>query len=526
MAASYELLDGTEVVGTVADVMRLLDAHDPLENDLQRAMNDQETFDEFTLWKPECWWCPDTGTLITSTGLDNYNESIGDRLLYRMVMEFNEGRRTWAIEQARRAYQDNDKRRANSAKAYEKYVTKANTAGAIGQFAKLFKARREVSASELNQRSDVLGTPFGVVDLNDGQLCSETLDDYSARQWRVTRRTRANVESRFTSAMRIDSRWDDFIHEIMLGNQEMCDFLQRALGYSILGGNPEECMFIAYGATTRNGKGTLLNTISHVLGDYAAAMPPTFLLASRNAQGGTDDALASLAGVRFVTTSEPRKGARLDESKVKSLTGNDPVTTSRKYGRTFTYMPEFTMWLSCNRLPAVGDGTVFDSGRIYVIPFERHFSADERDVHLKERFLTEDGMHTVLEWLTEGCLMYLEQGLNPPAKVVTATSAYTEVSDSSLARFIAQACDVSVDVRVENNEFKDAYSDWCTENDESKLRLKDMKEELEGMGIFKKRSNGHDFWVGISVQKGLEKAALESDCECEKSSGVSRKIPI
>lgn len=523
MSESYELFDGSEAEGTTADVMRMLDEHDPLEDPLKLSMNDQETFEEFRLWKPECWWCSDTGVLVTSTGLDNYNESAGERLLYRMLMEFNEGRRTWGIDQKARALADNDKARAKNAEAYVKYVTRANTAGALGQFAKLFKARCDIAASELNTRADVLGTPFGVVDMDVGELCTE-IDELGAKKWRVTKRTRANIASRFTQSLRYDQRWEEFIGEIMCGDEEKAAFLQRALGYSMLGGNPEECMFIAYGATTRNGKGTLLNTIVHVLGDYAASMPPNFLLSSR-AEGGTDDALASLVGKRFVTTSEPKAAMRLDESKVKALTGNDIVTTSRKYGHTFSFTPEFTMWLSCNRLPEVSDTTVFSSGRIVVIPFERHFGSSERDVHLKDRFLTEDGMHTVLEWLIEGYLMYAERGLDIPESIREATMAYTQVGGSSLTRFVDSRCVVNSGARVENGALKAAYAAFCDEIGDDPMTAQKMRKEFELMSVYKRRSNGKDFWVGIGLDPGVEVATADAPERTESARKRRRASP-
>ena len=61
--------------------------------------------------------------------------------------------------------------------------------------------------------------------------------------------------------------------EVTQGDKDKADFLQRALGYSMLGMSNEECMFILHGKTTRNGKSTLLNTIETMLGDYAKVAP-------------------------------------------------------------------------------------------------------------------------------------------------------------------------------------------------------------------------------------------------------------
>ena len=53
-------------------------------------------------------------------------------------------------------------------------------------------------------------------------------------------------------------RWHSFIKEVMCGDADLADFLQRSLGYALTGDTSQECMFILYGATSRNGKGTAM----------------------------------------------------------------------------------------------------------------------------------------------------------------------------------------------------------------------------------------------------------------------------
>ena len=68
-------------------------------------------------------------------------------------------------------------------------------------------------------------------------------------------------------------RWEKFIAEVTQDDKDKADYLQRALGYSILGTSKEECMFILHGKTTRNGKSTMLDAIQHLLGDYSTVAP-------------------------------------------------------------------------------------------------------------------------------------------------------------------------------------------------------------------------------------------------------------
>jgi putative DNA primase/helicase len=51
-------------------------------------------------------------------------------------------------------------------------------------------------------------------------------------------------------------RWEQFISEIMPGDPATAEFLRTIMGYALTGETQYECLFILYGVTTRNGKGT------------------------------------------------------------------------------------------------------------------------------------------------------------------------------------------------------------------------------------------------------------------------------
>ena len=51
-------------------------------------------------------------------------------------------------------------------------------------------------------------------------------------------------------------RWRTFIDEIMQGDKARSDYMQKAIGYALTGDTKMECLFILYGPTSRNGKGT------------------------------------------------------------------------------------------------------------------------------------------------------------------------------------------------------------------------------------------------------------------------------
>lgn len=119
-------------------------------------------------------------------------------------------------------------------------------------------------------------------------------------------------------------RFETFIDEITSGDKEKAKFLQKALGYSVSGDTRYECMFLFYGETTRNGKGTLMESVLSVMGDYGRAVrPETIAVKSNNSSQNPTEDIARLAGIRFANISEPSRGLLLNAAQVKSMTGND-----------------------------------------------------------------------------------------------------------------------------------------------------------------------------------------------------------
>lgn len=504
---TYELSDGTALDGEAARVCRWLDANDPL-SDRYRKDTDAGTAELFAATHPEARWCEEARRLVLPTGLDNYYEAPPERL-DAMIAETCSARLLWAVDQAERAAEEGDRQRARAAQAYAKFARRACASSPIAGAARMFRVTRTIRASELNEEGSVIGTPDGVVDLDDGELLSDRGED-GAKVWHVTKRTRARVSSNMFPEAEYDERWDEFVLEIMCGDEERAAYLKRALGYSVFGGNPEECMFVAYGATTRNGKGTLMESVAWALGDYAATVDHDYLMERRGDRSGSaDEETASLDGVRLVTISEPTKGKRLDEARVKMLTGGDTISCRHLYGPKFEYRPQFTMWMSCNRLPVISDSTVLSSGRLRIVPFERHFGPGEQDPGLKARFRSEAGMTTVLTWLLEGYLDYRERGLDEPASVRLATESYAGVGGSTLSRFVDECCSIRGSERMSVPDFNAAYRAFCDEVGEPPLTAQRVRREFEEMGVIKRKLHGTYCYMGIGLNEAGFAYALE-----------------
>ena len=285
--------------------------------------------------------------------------------------------------------------------------------------------------------------------------------------------------------------WEDTVREVMGGDQDLARYLQKALGYGLTGDTSEECFFLLYGPTTRNGKGTVMETYMKLLGDYGkAARPETIALRqSYNPSGPTED-LAKLCGARAVNISEPDKQMVLSSALVKTLTGNDTMTARFLHENSFEFRPQFKIFINTNHLPRANDVTIFSSGRVKVLPFSRHFTPEEQDKTLKNRLARE--LPGVLNWCLEGLRLMEDTGFDPPGQVLAATAQYQHDSDK-LSRFVEEALVPDPQGEVRTAELYTTYREWCQRNGHRVDSMQSFKQGLCQFGeVKKKRPRGAD----------------------------------
>ena len=300
--------------------------------------------------------------------------------------------------------------------------------------------------------------------------------------------------------------FEKFLNEIMCGDIEKAEYLQRIGGYALVGENTQEECYMCYGATTRNGKSTFLDTLEHLFGDYAASIAPESLAQKdRNSRNASSD-IARLDGVRFLHCGEPQKKMKFDVALLKSLLGRDVITARNLYELEFQFTPIFTLFFNSNYLPVVTDDTLFSSGRIKVIPFDRHFEDREQDRQLKNRLKRKDNISGIFNWLLQGLSKYQDDGeiIAPPEVVVRATADYREKSDKikSFMKDCLRPSGEAVTAKV----LYDVFSSWCHENGYGVENKGNFLDELRNKGLLSPSGtvNGrteHNVLKGYSIDE-------------------------
>lgn len=328
-----------------------------------------------------------------------------------------------------------------------------------------------VSAADLDANPDLLNLANGTLDLRTFAFKKHDPADLLTKCAGVSFMPGARSE-----------RWERFIDEVMQGDAAKAAYLKRIVGYALTADTFLECCWILYGASTRNGKSTLIETIAAMLGDYALSMPPETLAQrqTRDTRQASGD-IARLNGCRFLSCSEPPKRMLLDNALLKTLLGRDTITARNLYEREVSFVPVFKLFFNCNSLPLITDDTVFSSQRIRVLTFDRHFSPEEQDRNLKTELRSPENLSGILNWCLAGLKEFRRIGEAPPSSVTEATAQYRKSSDK-IGLFLDECLEYTGGNSAAGAVYG-RYAVWCSENGYGTDSKRSFFDELRAKGL-------------------------------------------
>ena len=344
------------------------------------------------------------------------------------------------------------------------------------------------TTSDYDQDPFLLTVANGTLDLRTGKLRQARQDDLITRATEVPYKESAKCP-----------RWLKFLGEVFSGDQDLIDFVWRAVGYSLTGDTQEQCFFLLHG-NGANGKTTFLEILLKLLGTHAQTASFSTFTAQVDRQSPRND-IAGLHGARFVKAAESEQKVQLAEAVVKQVTGGDTISARFLYGEFFEYKPQFKLWLATNHKPVILGTDHAIWRRIRFIPFHKRFKGKEKDPKLMEKLEAE--LPGILAWAVMGCLDWQQNGLGEAPSVSQATDQYRRESDP-VGRFIERKCKLAADSRIGGSELYSAYSEWCDTEGEKPLANNLFSREVVDRGIRKTHSKGRTFYLGIEV---IEKEA-------------------
>ena len=333
-------------------------------------------------------------------------------------------------------------------------------------------AKEEYSSFDANPL--LLNVQNGTLNLDSGELQPHN------RQNLLTKICSASYEETPASPL-----WEETVKTI-LPDPAVRRWVQKFMGYCLTGSTEEEKFLIAYGPGGC-GKGTFFETIATVMGDFKAVVPIDTLLAGTfytNGEGPTPE-LAKLAGKRYVLSSECNKCRRLDEAKIKLLTGGDTISARRLNANSFEFHPAFKLILQTNHLPNISDS--LDNGirrRLVIIPFNAKIGT--RNLKLKQKLLAKENLSACLAWCVEGAKLWKQEGLDDlPDAAINAASQFYEENDL-LQQWLDERTEPSLGY-LQHTKALDDFNSWLLVGGNLKWNRKRFSDAMLSHGKAKVR---------------------------------------
>ncbi len=340
-----------------------------------------------------------------------------------------------------------------------------------------------VSHRVFDRAPHLLGVQNGVVDLSNGQLVEARQDQY------ITHSTGLPY---FPDAQA--PRFERFVAELFDHDQDLIAYMQRAIGYSLTGEIAEQCFFMCYG-TGANGKSTLLNVLKGLAGEYAANT--AFNTFEHGRQSGTGQEIILLRGRRIVMSSETNDGSRLNEARIKAITGGDEVTGRYLFSRAeISFVPTFKLWLATNHKPTIKGSDEGIWRRVRLVPFLVSFPKEKRDKHLESTLKSE--LPGILAWAVRGAMAWYTQGLGEPTVIEEATNEYRNESDI-LGLFLAENTRRIDGASVRSGSLYERYQQWTEANGLGSLSSVKFARAMQDRGFDKHKTNIGMVWSGLGL---------------------------
>ena len=287
-------------------------------------------------------------------------------------------------------------------------------------------------------------------------------------------------------------------------NDHRIAVLQEFMGYCLMPWEMSLEAFAIFVGGGSNGKSTILNAITHMLGKSNVSHVAL--------EGfGKDAHVFEMDGKMANIAYEMHRLQRVEEGTLKALVSGEPRQVDRKYKRPVTMYPSAKLIFATNNFPPFADTSNGVWRRTIALPFEHQFSGDNDDKTRKDRVL--DELPGIFCWSLEGALRLMrQQRFTDCAVCDLARSEYRTDSDPFL-QFVDECCEIIPTYGISCSDLYRAYHDYCLNNGRSPKGSSEFGKQLVRLpgvpgtpGITKDRFRTGSYrpwrYVGIRLCEG------------------------
>lgn len=355
-----------------------------------------------------------------------------------------------------------------------------------------------ISIDMFDKDQYLLNVQNGVVDLKTKELLPHKADYFMLKICSCDYNPKR--KSRF---------WEDTIYNFCGGwdwsekdQLDLYNYIQKAIGFSVLGTrNTEQSFYFVYG-NGRTGKSTLIDNCVSVLGDYASAANPLALI-NETREGSKERTLEYILNKRMVSFNEIPECKHINGSFVKSITGDKSIETRKLFDESRQEDIKVKPWITSNWEIGINPQDDALWRRIKVIIMNK----TKPEPPSKERYEFMDKLEQVkediLNWIVEGAYLFLKERLITPECVINATEKMRSGQDI-VSEFVNECLEKKKGIGTEIRKIYEAWRTFSINKGEYVCNETNFKEKLGKAGYIVYSTEFGKYLKGYAVKKNID----------------------
>jgi P4 family phage/plasmid primase-like protien len=286
---------------------------------------------------------------------------------------------------------------------------------------------------------------------------------------------------------------------------ELCEYVWNHLASCLIGDTALNQCLHYYTGIGQNGKSMLVKFMQLILGTYAGDLDVGFYTQERTKRGQASPELFAIIGARYVITSEPSEGDKMNEGPMKQLTsGTDPMSCRAPYGQLMKFVPQANAIIMANHFLEIKSRDHGTWRRVRVIEFKSLFT-DNPMIGDKEKpyqFLKVDNLDDKFaQWksIFMGLLVeraFITGGISKICPAVTAASNQYRANQDFLSEFMGEKIAKEELSKIRKNELIQTFNDWYKDTYGSRVN---KSKELYALMDKVYGQSKHNYWYGVKI---------------------------
>lgn len=239
----------------------------------------------------------------------------------------------------------------------------------------------------------------------------------------------------------------------------------------------------------RNGKGTLMNIISTILGRENVSHHSLASLCKEDSRSA-----ANLENKLLNLCNE--LDGKFSTSTFKQIVAGDIISVRKLYGEEYDMYRYAKLLFSANSLPQNAEKSEAYYDRFAIIPFTKCFKGESRDESLEHK-IVEAEADGVLSWIIEGAKRLMAQGKFSHAQEMDEALDQYRIESDSVASFLDENNYAADSQQVLSLQYLfDEYNFYCKSSNHHPCSRITFSKRLEALGLKKKRTAaGYIFYI-------------------------------